>query len=370
MAVFVAEAKELAQAVDYAAKVIGKSAQPIHTAVRVAADSAGVLTFTGFDPAAVTSASATVAAEVKESAEFLVPGALLASVMSKLAGQVTVTLEDTSVAVAGGSSRLTLPVMPLEDAPRGLPDADSQVATLELEVLQELVSQVAFAAAADATVDEKLSAVAIEMSEKAVTMVATDRYRLATRTVEWDGKLDDEVTLLIPAKQLSDTVRGMRASDGQVTVGLAGTQLVLTTDQRVAKIGSVDAEFVPWRRLLPAEQDLTAHATFNASDAKEAFGRLSTVLMPGDAFDVDLGPDEVVFTAASSASAQAGVDRVAARFSGEEQTFRLNPRLLLDGLNVLGDVDAKVSLVAPSKPFVVTSEQVSGFTLLVMPLLR
>lgn len=366
---FVADAKEVAQAADYAAKAIGKPTHPIHTAARVkAAD--GQVTITGFDPAAAASATAIVQADVQAAGEVLIPAQLLAAVTAKLGGEVRFAVEGSAVIVTAGRSRMTLPQMPLEDAPVGLPDADRQVAQLPLEVVKELVAQVAFAAASDAGAPPQLSSVSVELRPDGVTMTATDRYRLATRSVEWDGQLSDGVEVLIPAKYLNDTVRAMRASDGVVHVGLVGTQLVLATDQRVAKLGSLGQDFVPWRRLIPEDEALESHITFSAAEAKDVLDRLSTVLMPKAAIEVKATKGILSFSTSDSESTQAGADQIESALDGSSVTLRVNPQYLRAGLDVVGDVDVKVSVQNAKKPFLVTSDDVPGFTFLVMPIVN
>src|SRR5439155_21331707 len=113
---------------------------------------------------------------------------------------VELSTDGTRVQVACGSARFTLPTLPLDEYP-SLPEMPEVAGTLGSDAFAAAVSSVAVAAGRDDTLPV-LTGVRIEIDGEGVTLAATDRYRLAVRTLRWkpiDPAL--QATALVPARQ-------------------------------------------------------------------------------------------------------------------------------------------------------------------------
>src|SRR6266545_4888127 len=67
-----------------------------------------------------------------------------------------------------------------------------------------------------------LTGVRVELTGNTLALLATDRYRLAVRELEW--RPDDpgvNVAALVPARTLADTAKALGPLGGSVTVALA-----------------------------------------------------------------------------------------------------------------------------------------------------
>ena len=112
----------------------------------------------------------------------LVPGRLLSDIVRSLPAQpVDLRLEGTRVVLTCGAARFTLPTLPVEDYP-ALPAMPTTAGSLESDVFAAAVAQVALAAGRDDTLPV-LTGVRVEIEGDELTLAATDRYRLAVRTL-------------------------------------------------------------------------------------------------------------------------------------------------------------------------------------------
>src|SRR5690606_6768393 len=119
-----------------------------------------------------------------------------------------------------GSARFTLPTMPVEDYPT-LPEMPASTGKVDAAAFAAAVGQVAIAASRDETLP-MMTGVRIELNGSTLAMLATDRYRLALREIEWRPD-DPEISLnaLVPARTLHDTAKTLGALGGEVTLALA-----------------------------------------------------------------------------------------------------------------------------------------------------
>src|SRR5690606_2582538 len=208
----------LAEAVAWTARSLPvRPPVPVLAGVRLEASSEGSLTLSTF--AYDVSARSTVPAAVEEAGVVLVSGRLLADIAKALpAKPVDLTLDGTKVVLRCGASRFTLLTMPVEDYP-ALPEMPDLSGTIDADVLTEAVAQVSIAASRDETLP-LLTGVRVEIDGEKLTLMATDRYRLALRELSWHPSDPSFSTVaLVRARTLSDVAKSL-TSAGSVDVAL------------------------------------------------------------------------------------------------------------------------------------------------------
>ena len=71
-----------------------------------------------------------------------------------------------------------------------------------------------------------LTGVRIEIAGDTLTLIATDRYRLAIRELRWNpARPDLDTAVLVPARVLGDTARAL-TSGAEVSISLGGDSLI------------------------------------------------------------------------------------------------------------------------------------------------
>src|SRR3954466_1192955 len=210
----------LAEAVAWAARILPQKSQlPILAGLRLDAEASGALRLSGFDYE--VSAEAELDVMVSEAGSILVPGRLLADISRSLpAGQpVDLTTDGSRVQLSCGAARFTLPTLPLDEYP-SLPSMPEVSGTLGSDAFAAAVGSVAVAAGRDDTLPV-LTGIRVEIDGEDITLAATDRYRLAVRTLRWqpaDPSL--QATALVPARTLAEAAKALTAG-AEVTLALA-----------------------------------------------------------------------------------------------------------------------------------------------------
>ena len=173
----------LAEAVQWAARSLPtRPSVPILAGLLLRADADGV-TLSSFDYE--TSARITVKADVTDTGEVLVSGRLLADISRSLpAKPVDLSAEGTRLELTCGSARFTLQTLPVADYP-SLPSMPAATGAVSSDVFAQAVAQVVVAAGRDELLPV-FTGVRVEIEGETISLLATDRYRMALRELTWN----------------------------------------------------------------------------------------------------------------------------------------------------------------------------------------
>lgn len=318
------------EAVSFAAKLLPqRPTQPLLSGVLIeCAD--GELTVSSFDYE--TSARTSVVAEVTSPGRVLVSGRLLGEIAQRLPiADVEVFQDDSRVQIRCGSASFSLPAMPVEEYPQ-VPRVDTVSGIVPAEAFAEAVAQVSLAASKD-DVTPVITGVQFEVSEDSMTLTATDRYRVATRRLDWEQQdASGELTALVPSKVVIEVGKTFAGSGTvQVSVVKDGERelIAFTGGNKTVTSLLIKGNYPPVGRLFPDSID--NYAVVSTSDLVEAVGRVGLVLEREAALRFTFVEGQVTLEAAGTETAQA-VETVDAHLVGDDMVVSLKPQFLLDGL--------------------------------------
>jgi DNA polymerase III subunit beta len=333
---FRVERDALGEAVSFVARALPtRPVVPVLSGLLVEADGEQ-LTLSCFDYE--VSARVTLAAEVGEPGTALVPGRLLAEISRSLPpADVEVTTAAGMVMLTCGSAEFALVEVPRADYPT-LPELPAVAGTVDGGMLATAAAQVVPSASRDDTLP-MLTGVCLDFDGQALTLAATDRYRLAVRTVAWEPA-DPQLraSALVPARTLADVARSM-GPGGPVTIafGQPGQDGARPADGMISFEGGgrrltarlIGAEFIRYQSRFPASFE--ASAELAAGPFIEAVRRVSLVADRATPVQLAFRRDVVVIEARSDGRARA-VESVPVSFAGADQMISFNPQYLLDGI--------------------------------------
>jgi DNA polymerase-3 subunit beta len=324
------------EAVSFVVKLLPqRNPQPILAGVLIEASDAG-LSLAAFDYEA--SARTTIEATVDEPGTILVHGRLLSEIASRLPNapiQVEVD-EDGGILLTCGSARFTLASMPVQEYP-AIPEVTGDSGLVPSEDFATAIAQVAFAASRD-DVTPVLTGVQLEVTGNALSLVATDRYRVALREIPWDGggvASDESTTALVPARTLTEVGKTF-AHGGDISIAFSGSGdreiIAFTAGNKTVTSLLIKGNFPPVRRLFPEATE--HHAVVNTAELVEAVRRVALVLDRSAPLRFTFTTDSVSMDASGTEQARA-TESVDANLVGEDVTLGLNPQYLLESLSAV-----------------------------------
>jgi DNA polymerase III subunit beta len=371
---FRVERDALADAVAWTAKSLpSRPSVPVLAGVMLRVTD-GVLHVSGFDYEVSSQAGVEVQADADGAA--LVSGRLLAEITKALPGKpVDIAAVGSHLELVCGSARFTLPTMPVEDYPT-LPDMPASAGTVDAAEFAAAVAQVAIAAGRDETLP-MMTGVRVELNGSMLSMLATDRYRLAMREMQWrPGDPEISLNALVPARTLADTAKALGPLGGDVTVAMsqggAGEGMIgFAGGTRRTTSRLLDgANYPPVRSLFPDSHN--AQARVGVPALTEVVRRVALVAERTTPVRLSFSEEGLVVEAGGTEEARAS-EAMDATFTGEPLTIAFNPQYLLDGLAALGAPTAVFSFIDAFKPAVISpagedGDIVPGYRYLIMPI--
>lgn len=306
-----------------------------------------------------------LAATVEDPGSIVLPRLAADIVRSMSPGDVIVDHRpgEGVVSVSSGASSFTLNCHQASEFPELPPDTGEGI-RLPAAAVVAAAERVGRAASRDDT-RPVLTGVLVRVEHDALTMVATDSYRLAVRRTPIEGGPAEAVQALIPARALAEVQR---------VVGLSGAQeveLVLTETQGIVRAGEVrlttrliDGQFPDYRQLIPEtfEHDLLL-------DRNELFGVVSRIAVLAQRnTPVRMAFSEGQLTvSASSEQLGEGRESVPVAFHGEPLEIGFNVEFLRAGIEAVEGDELRLGVSSPLRPGLLRGAD-EEFRYLLMPI--
>jgi DNA polymerase III subunit beta len=348
----------LAEAVAWTARALpARPTVPVLAGMRLHVGSE--LTLSSFDYDVSAEARVPVTAEEEGSA--LVSGRLLAEISRSLPSRpVQISSDGARAVLTCGSSTFTLLTMPEDEYP-ALPEMPPAAGSVGSDAFASAVSQSATAAGRDDTLPA-LTGVRIEIEGDAITLISTDRYRLAVRELRWTPVRPDlSAAVLVPARALAETARSL-TSGAEVSIALAlpgdagagGDGMIgFEGAGRRTTTRLLGGEFPRYQALLPTH--VNSIAELSTGQLAEAVKRVALVAERNTAVRLAFTSGELVLEAGTGDEAQA-VEVLEATYEGDDLSIAFNPQYLLDGLAAIDSDTARISFTEPGKPALITGK--------------
>ncbi len=333
------------------------------------------LALSGFDYE--TSARVSLRADVEDEGSALVSGRLLADICRSLPDRpVDVELDNAKVSLVCGSSRFSLQTVPVEDYP-SLPELPAIAGSIDADAFSEAVAQAVTAAGRDDMLPV-LTGVRVELEGSRVSLLATDRFRLSSRDLDWrPERTDISSSALVPSRVLADVAKSL-PSGSSVTValspdadGLIGFEAVTDGGVRRTTTRLIDGTFPNVRQIFPAQTEINARVDLAA--LIESVKRVALVAGRNTPVRMTFAPEVVTLEAGNGEEAQ-GSESLEAQVDGDAITIGFNPGYLLEGLGAIHAPYVHIGMTQASRPATfggvndLESDPIPEFRYLLMPL--
>lgn len=320
-----------------------------------------------------------VGAKVEDEGAITLPARLLADYVGLLTPGEPIELElkGTKAHLRCGRFEANISGIDAEEFP-AIPSV-SGGASLKLAapVLKEAIGQVVFAAAPD---DSRpvLAGVLMAVGGGKLTLAAADGFRLAVRKLDLGDPDAPELSMIVPAKALTEVARGLPADDDvEVEIAVTPDQSQVLFRHRQAEVVSrlIEGQFPDFNRIIPRESKtrvtLQTADFLRATKAAQVFARDNSMivrlnLVPAEGGDEALGR---VTVAATSAEIGDNTGEVDASVEGEGMQIAFNGKYLRDALEALDATQAFIEVSGPASPGVIRpASGPNGYLHVIMPM--
>ena len=343
---FQADREVLSDAISFVVRLLSPKPQlPQLSGVMIRAGDNQV-TLSIFDYA--VTAKVSISAAVDQPGKVLVQARLLAEIVSKLpADSVSLSLNESRVQVSSGSSKFSLSAMSTSDYPE-TPTTPSSSGKVSASDFGHAVSQVAVAASRE-EVTPVLTAVMISAKSKEISLVATDRFRVAVNSIQWQGSAVER-EILIPARVLSEIAKTF-SHEGDLELGFGSDEkdmVSFSAGNKSVGTATIKGKYPAVLQLFP--EDVANFAVVNTHDLLDATKRVALVVDREKPLRYKFEGSELSLESIGSDVADAS-EQVSCSISGDDVTVSLRPQFLVDALSGVDAESVKLGFtVNPANP--------------------
>ena len=304
-----------------------------------------------------TSAKVVVPADVQEDGQALVSGKLLAEIARTLpAKPVVIHADETKADLTCGSAAFKLQMLPVAEYP-GLPVMPEATGTVSADEFARAVDQVVVAAGRDELLPI-YTGVRIELSGDTLSLLATDRYRMALREMPWAPRNGTgEGAAIVPARVLRETARSL-STGGEITISVGAGSMTdgligFETAGRELTTRLLDGDFPKFRHLLDVHANVSVRV--KTEDIMAATKRVKLVAERNTPLRMNITDSAISLDAATGDQAQASETLEAVVTNHTDNDLALtaagfNPHYLEDALGALNTPFVMFSFTGTGQP--------------------
>lgn len=317
-----------------------------------------------------------IGAKVAEEGAITVPARTLTDLVNTLPQEpVELNLDETTQTLHVSCTRTEANIKGIDSEEFPLvpePDNESRI-RLEADVLKQMISQVAFAAATD---DARpiLTGVSTTFDGSEVTMAATDGFRLSVRSAHFPGLVEEPISVIVPGRALSDVARVITEDTEAVYVSMpkGRNQIIFDMDNVVLVSQLIDGSFPDYMPIIPRRHNtrtVLGTAEFRkACKTADIFARESSntarvQVEPSDG----LSPSYAIIRATSTETGD-NVAQIDANVDGEPIEIAFNVKYMAEVLNVVDTPQVALETTSPMEPGVLKPVGDNDFIHIIMPM--
>jgi len=242
---------------------------------------------------------------------------------------------------------------------------------IKQDELKKAISQVVFAAASEEA-RPVLTGIHIELDANKITLAAADGFRLAVQKATLDDQVKDKMTIIIPARSLTELSRflGDHNETVEIAINDQRSQVMFTLENIEMTSQLIQGTFPNYEQLIP--QSYTTRATVKLEEFLRATKSASIFARDGSGIvRLQISPRDGSGRISISARAEEvgeNLGEIDAVVEGDESKIAFNSKYLVDVLSVLGDDNVTLETTTSSSPGVIRPVGSDTYVHVVMPM--
>ncbi len=303
--------------------------------------------------------------KVEEDGGISVPAKTITDLIINLPNDnITLSVKDNQLIIETSNYKTKIKGLAPDEFPL-IPQVDQQdPVELNAKDLKSAVSQVVFAAAYSETQPE-ISGVLFAFLGKKLSLVATDRYRLAEKTIEAIGSL--EKNIIVPNRAVQELAKILSAADKElIKVYLTQNQVLFKFDETELTSRLIDAQYPDYKQIIPSS--FNTEIELGAADLEAAMRTAGIFTQTGNNVVLEFSEPDKLTVSSSSGDIGESIVNIACQVKGQAGKIIFNHRYILDCLSVIGTKNVHFQIINENSPALLTSKELGNYIYLVMPI--
>lgn len=298
------------------------------------------------------------------------PGAVTAP--ARQLSQLVQSLTDEVANIESDSHQLSIHTPSSDSTLNGLnPEDFPKLPTIKTEHSFLLPAHILHGALAQVLPSVAVSSLKVELSgvflaarDGALTLAATDSFRLAEKTITHLENIHATVECIVPARTLQEVLH-TTPTDADLEIRIGEHQIVFAWGESRIISRLVDGTYPPYQKIIPKAYETTL--AVSGEDLLKRIRLASVFSTRLNDVTISFSPTEIEVATANSESGGSR-SRLQVKGRGKSGSAMFNYRYLTDGIEAAGGGQMVMHMNGSSGPTLIQNPTDTSFTYLVMPI--
>ena len=262
--------------------ISNKNIIPILNCIKFELDKDGLyLSSTDNDIAIKTFIPKNLIDEIEELGEMVISGRYIYDIIKKLPNN-TINISstiDNKVAITTSNSSFTLNCNKVDEFPTLDLEENTKPIILKKKILRTLINQTAFSTSQQES-RPVLTGINFKIEKDKLECTATDSYRLSKKTIKLDEKVEDNINIIIPTKNLIELTKLFSDDDENIEVHIFNNKVIFKFDNILLLSRLINGTYPDTSKLIP--NDFLITFKVKLSDIYDCIDRASLLTQESD----------------------------------------------------------------------------------------
>lgn len=310
-----------------------------------------------------------IAADIKEDGNAVLPGRLFTELCRKLpGGEVTLKVGDNHAAsIRCLSNRSNLVGMNPGEYPEMAHVSEGTTVRIPQKKLKEMISRVVFAIATDES-RQILTGCLLEVTPTEARLIALDGFRLAIQKAIMPFELpggENTVKVVIPGRVLNEMSKILDDSDEDCVLMFDKTRMTASFGANILSTVLLAGDYIDYRRILP--NSFRTMALIDRIGVQNAIDRASLMAREGKNNLIRMSFSEGALSITSNAEMGDVLEELEAELSGDPIDIAFNAKYITDVIRNITDDKLCMRFNTNVSPCVIAPQEGEDYLYLVLP---
>lgn len=307
-----------------------------------------------------------IPADVEQEGEIVLSSTIIGELIRKMSGSIVFFESDehNQIKIDCLLSNFTLKGLSGDEFPAFPEIIEDHIFSIESSVLREMIKGTIFSVATNENIPV-LTGVKIELQGNDIKIIALDGYRLALRSGKINESLEEDISVIIPAKALSEINKVLANYAGKIVVNFSKNQMFFKMENTHFTSRLLEGDFINYKQIMPVEK--TTQVRVNRRLLLESSERAALLAREGknNLIKMDFNQDQLILT--SNADIGDVFEVIPIVNIGESLKIAFNSKFLIDALRVIDDEEFMMDMTTSVGPGVLLPLAGNDFIYLILP---
>ncbi len=235
------------------------------------------------------------------------------------------------------------------------------------KIFKNMIRQTAFATSNQES-RPILTGINIKITNNILECTATDSYRLATKKVELESSLEEEINITIPNRSLNELMKLINEEDGDMELHIFNNKVIFQVESIVMMSRLLNGTYPDTSKLIPETYELTIQVKLN--DFYDAIDRASLLTNESDKNTIKLESNGNMITVSSNIPEIGNVEEKIEIEKTNEMDIKIafSSKYMMDALKSLESDEIVLLLNGEIKPIIMKNPESDDLTQLILPI--